>query len=86
MTDWVAIETNSTYIVSSGILVASCLDTVGDEAKDGTHPQQQRETAEQLLAELDPLGSGLWRRQLVGAVTLQEALRLLHSQTLKYSK
>jgi len=45
------------------------LNGVGEETEDGAYPQQDRESAEHLLAELDPLRSRLGRSQLVRAVS-----------------
>ena len=67
----------ATHIVTRRILEGRRLDTVSDEAEDGSDPEKERETAEQLLAELHPLGRGFGRSQFVGTIALQEALRLL---------
>jgi len=71
-----------TYVVAGRVLGGAGLDGVGDEAEHGADPQQQREAAEQLLAELDPLGRRLGRTQLVGSVTSQDRPRPLRRVTL----
>jgi len=50
-----------TYIVARDVLVGGGLNTVCEEAEDRSNPQQDRETAEQLFTELDPLRDGLGR-------------------------
>ena len=52
------------------LLEGAGLDSVGEEAEDGAEPEQQREAAEQVLAELHPLGRLGRRRQSVGAISL----------------
>ena len=71
------------YVVAEDVLFAADFDGVGEEAEDGTDPQQQRESTEEVLAELDPLGRHLGRRQRVGPVTLENRLGLCHCQTLQ---
>ena len=57
-------------VVVRRLLEGAGLDAVREEAEDGAEPEQQREPAEQVLAELDPLGRLGRRRQSVGAISL----------------
>ena len=70
------------YVVAGWIFGRGRLDRVGDEAEYGADPQQQREAAEQLLAELYPLRSRFRRTQLVGSVASQNCLSTLRRMTL----
>src|SRR4029434_2453362 len=65
-----------TYVVSCGLVLGDGLDDVGHEAQHGPEPQQEGEPAEQITAELHPLGRGRGRGQGVGPVTQQELRRL----------
>ena len=58
------------------------LDAVGEEAEDGADPEQHGEAAEELPAELDPLGRRLGRRQRVRSIACQVDLGLSRRQTL----
>ena len=62
-------QDRQTHIVTRHIFIGRGLNAVGKEAEYGANPQQDREAAKQLFAELDPLGRRLGRRQLVTAVT-----------------
>ena len=57
------------------------LDTIGNEAEDGTNPEHAGEPSEEVLEELHPLGSSWWRSQLVQSVLGQAVPGLLSSQT-----
>jgi len=46
-----------------------CLNGVGHKAEDGSTPKEHGEASKQVLAELDPLGRRLGRREGVGAVS-----------------
>lgn len=63
------------YIVIDWLVLCGHLDAEGQEAKDGTDPEQDGEAAEQLTAELDPLRGGGGRSQCVLTVSGQN----LHS-------
>ena len=62
-------DCDNTHVVAGRILWSGRLNGVGEETEDGAYPQQDRESAEHLLAELDPLRSRLGRSQLVRAVS-----------------
>ncbi len=70
------------HIVFERILAGGDVDTVGDEAENGADPEQHREAAEQILAELHPLGHFLRRTERVRTVPLHDLPRLLISQAL----
>ena len=72
----------ATDVVAEDVLFGGFLDGIGDEAEDGPDPEQHGEAAEEVLAELDPLGRHLGRRQRVGTVALQVGPRLTRRQTL----
>ena len=57
-------------VVIGRLLLRQCLDGVGHEAEDRPDPQEEGESAKQVLAELDPLGRLGRRRQSVGAISL----------------
>ncbi len=63
------------HIVIGRLVLCGHLDGVGQEAEDGTNPEQDGEAAEQLTAELDPLRGGGGRSQSVWTVPGQN----LHS-------
>lgn len=63
------------HIVIWCLVLCGHLNAVGQEAEDGTDPEQDGEAAEQLAAELDPLRGGGGRGQCVGTVPGQN----LHS-------
>lgn len=46
------------HIVIGRLVLCGHLDGVGQEAEDGTDPEQDGEATEQLTAELDPLRGG----------------------------
>lgn len=72
----------ATHVIPGGLVLCGSLDGVGQEAEDGTDPQQDGEAAEQLATELDPLwGGGGWS-QGVGAVPGQVFCCLGIGQTL----
>ena len=66
-----------TYVIAWGILGGGGLNGIGDKTENGSDPQQQGETSEELFAELDPFGRGFGRGQFVGTVTLHDFTRLL---------
>ena len=68
-------------IVGRGIFVGGGSDGMSNEAKNGADPQQHSEAAEELFAELDPLGGGLGRAKGVGAVTRHHLCVTRHRQT-----
>ncbi len=74
----------STHVVIWGLLEGTGLDGVGHETEDGTDPQEEGETSEEVLAELDPFRDGGRRGQGVRAVTLEPELGLLVGQTLHW--
>lgn len=73
----------SSHIVSSRLVLRGGLDGVGQEAEDGSDPQQDGESSEELSAEFDPLrGGGGWGES-VGTVPSEVLRRLGISQTLQ---
>jgi hypothetical protein len=50
-------------IVGRRILKSEVIDGVSDIAEDRTNPQEHRKATEEILAELDPFRSCLWRSQ-----------------------
>jgi len=73
----------SSYIVARRVFRRRRLDRVGNKAQDGTEPQQQRETSEQQLAELDPLRDGLRRTELIESVSVENLTSALYRQALQ---
>lgn len=63
------------HIVIGRLILHGHLDAERQEAEDGTDPEQDREAAEQLTAELDPLRGGGGRSQGVWTIPGQN----LHS-------
>lgn len=59
------------YVVIGRLVLCGHLDSVGQEAEDGTDPKQDGEAAKQLATELDPLRGGRGRGQGIGPVPLQ---------------
>ena len=70
-------------VVHVGMVDGGRLEAVGEEAEDGSDPEEGGEAAEQVLAELDPLRGGLGRGEGVGTVQFEVLRRLLGSQTLE---
>lgn len=70
-------------VVHVRVLDGGRLEAVGEEAEDGSDPEEGGEASEQVLAELDPLGGGLGRGEGVWSVQLEVLRRLLRSQTLE---
>ena len=70
------------YVVTRGILIGRGLDRVGHEAQNGANPQQDGESSEQLLAELDPLRGSFGWTQLVGTISLKYLFSPLWAQSL----
>ena len=68
-------------VVIWGLLVGGGLDTVGEEAEDGSQPQETGEPGEEILTELDPFWRGGGRGQLVQAILLNTGLGLGGGQT-----
>lgn len=56
------------HVVIGRLVLQGHLDAVGQEAEDGTGPEQDGEAAEKLTAELDPLRRGGGRSQGVRTV------------------
>lgn len=56
------------------------MDSVGEEAKESTDPEQHREATKQLLAELDPLGRLPRRRERIRSIALEHLLGLRRGQ------
>lgn len=48
------------------------LDAIGQEAENGTNPQQEREATKQLFAEFGPLWGGVGRSQYIGSISNQD--------------
>lgn len=71
------------HIVIGRLVLCGHLDAVGQEAKDGTDPEQNGEAAEQLTAKLDPLGSGGGRREGVWTIAGQNLCRSGDGQSLR---
>lgn len=84
--DWVVIMQFHfhpfSYVISGRFILCSSLDGVGQEAEDGTDPQQNGEATKQLTAELDPLGGGGGWSQGVGSISGQILCCLRIGQTL----
>ena len=51
-----------THIIIVGLFFGCTFYAVGNEAENSSHPQQQRESSEQVFAELDPFRSLLGGR------------------------
>ena len=71
------------HIISCRIFLSGCLDGVGQEAEDGTGPQQDGESTEQLATELDPLWGCGRRGEGIGAVPDQKLCCLGIGQALE---
>ena len=56
---------------------------IGHIAEDGSHPEEERKTAEQILAELHPLRCGPGRRQSVRSIAGKHLLGLGSGQALE---
>jgi hypothetical protein len=70
------------YIVIGWFVLHGSLDTVGQEAEDGSNPQQDGEAPKKLTTELDPLrGCGGWSES-IGPIPSQNVLSPLVSETL----
>ncbi len=72
----------SSHIVSGRLVLRGGLDGVGQEAEEGSGPQQDGESSEELSAEFDPLRGGGGRGESVGTVPNEVLCRLGISQTL----
>lgn len=71
------------HIVSSRLVLRGGLDGVGQEAEDGSDPQQDGEPSEELSAEFDPLwGGGGWGES-IGTITSEVLRSLSIGQTLQ---
>ncbi|GIY14909.1 hypothetical protein CEXT_294151, partial [Caerostris extrusa] len=75
-----------THIIVWRLFESGRLDEVGNEAQDGTNPQQEGEPTEQILAELHPLRGLLWGRQGVWAVPREHLLRFVRRQALSHTQ
>lgn len=75
-----------TYVVTEDVLFGADFDRIGDEAKDGTDPQQHGKAAKEVLAEFHPFGRRLRRRQGIGTVAFKDGLGLRCSQALIHTK
>lgn len=73
----------SSHIVSSRLVLRGGLDGIGQEAEDGSDPQQDGKPSEELSAEFDPLRGGGGRGESVGTITSEVLRRLSISQTLQ---
>lgn len=71
------------HVVIGRLFLHDHLDAVGQEAKDGTDPQQDGEASEQLTAELDPLRGGGGGSQRVLTVSGQNLCSSGVAQALK---
>lgn len=65
-----------TYIVVGGLFNRTRLDRIGNETQDCSNPEEQGETTEQVLAELDPLRGLFGGSEGVGSISFQELLGL----------
>ncbi len=72
-----------TYVVAEHVLLGADFDGIGDKAEDRSHPEEHRESAEKVLAELDPFRRRPGRRQSVRPVALEDGLGLRCSQALQ---
>ena len=73
---------NYTYVVARRIFWCGGLYRVGYEAEDRSDPQEDRESAKQLFAELDPLGDRLGRTEHVWSVAVEYLASTLCCQAL----
>ncbi len=71
------------HIVIGCLILRGHLDAVGQEAEDGTDPEQDGEATEQLTAELDPLRGGGGRGQGVQTIPGQNLPSSGIGQTLR---
>lgn len=71
------------HIVIGRLVLGGHLDPIGQEAEDGTGPEQDGEAAEQLATELDPLRGGGGRGERVGPIPRQDFHGFGVGQTLK---
>lgn len=71
------------HIVIGRLFLQGHLDAEGQEAKEGTDPEQDGEAAEQLTAELYPLRGGGGRSQYILAVSGQNLRRSGLAQALQ---
>lgn len=76
------LDIKCTHIVIDRLILGGRLNTVGKKAEDGTDPEQDGESAEQLLTELHPLWCGGRRGQCIWTVAGQNFHRSLMGQTL----
>ena len=72
----------TTHVVALRVLLRGHLDTVGDEAKHSTDPQQQGEATEELFAKLHPFGRRFRRCQLVRTIAVIANASLLLGEAL----
>lgn len=71
------------YVIVHGFILCGGLDAESQEAEYGAHPEQHGETAEELPAELYPLGGGGWWRQGIWPIPFQDLLGTCGRQTLE---
>lgn len=72
----------SSHIISGGLVLRRSLNGVGQEAEDGSDPQQDGEASKELSAEFDPFwGGGRWGES-VGTITSEILRSFSVSQTL----
>lgn len=71
------------HVVIGRLVLRGHLDAVGQEAEDGTDPEQDGEPSEQLTAKLDPLRRGGGRGQRVWTVPGQNLHSSSVGQTLR---
>lgn len=70
------------HVIAKNVWIICDFNGVGDIAKDGTDPQEHRETAKELIAEFHPFGRCLWRRQSIWTITFIVGFCLCCRQTL----
>lgn len=70
------------YVISRRFVLCGSLDGVGQEAEDGTNPQQNGEATKQLTTKLDPFGGGGGWSQGIGSISGQILCCLCIGQTL----
>lgn len=75
-----------THIVARDIFKGGRLNSVSNEAENGTYPEKDREAPEKLFAELHPLWGRFGRRQFVPSVPLKDYPCPLRCQTLEEVK
>ena len=72
-----------TYVIFLWGLLCSRFNNIGDEAEEGTDPQKNLKTAEQIFHEMDPFRCCFGRCQNISSIFGQIGFDLMWSQALK---